>query len=285
MLSWLSELFTLEVLVQVLDLLLVWFIIYKVLLYFRGTQAINLLKGVAIIIGAKFLSSVTGLVTIDWLLGQLISWGVVALIVLFQPELRKALEMMGRNLFRNKRMTRNPSEQLIEDLQKAILYMSRRKIGALIVIGDEDPLQQYIHTGTQMNSEISDQLLINIFIPNTPLHDGAVIISDFKIAAAACYLPLSKSDMIPKELGTRHRAAIGLGEVSDALVIIVSEETGAISLVKEDLLHRDVSRDELESLLEDYLVVDEEENQQAGGLKGVLQTLTSTFTSRGDDNG
>lgn len=285
MLSWLSELFTLEVLVQVLDLLLVWFIIYKVLLYFRGTQAINLLKGVAIIIGAKFLSSVTGLVTIDWLLGQLISWGVVALIVLFQPELRKALEMMGRNLFRNKRMTRNPSEQLIEDLQKAILYMSRRKIGALIVIEDEDPLQQYIHTGTQMNSEISDQLLINIFIPNTPLHDGAVIISDFKIAAAACYLPLSKSDMIPKELGTRHRAAIGLGEVSDALVIIVSEETGAISLVKEDLLHRDVSRDELESLLEDYLVVDEEENQQAGGLKGVLQTLTSTFTSRGDDNG
>lgn len=285
MLSWLSELFTLEVLVQVLDLLLVWFIIYKVLLYFRGTQAINLLKGVAIIIGAKFLSSVTGLVTIDWLLGQLISWGVVALIVLFQPELRKALEMMGRNLFRNKRMTRNPSEQLIEDLQKAILYMSRRKIGALIVIGDEDPLQQYIHTGTQMNSEISDQLLINIFIPNTPLHDGAVIISDFKIAAAACYLPLSKSDMIPKELGTRHRAAIGLGEVSDALIIIVSEETGAISLVKEDLLHRDVSRDELESLLEDYLVVDEEENQQAGGLKGVLQTLTSTFTSRGDDNG
>lgn len=285
MLSWLSELFTLEVLVQVLDLLLVWFIIYKVLLYFRGTQAINLLKGVAIIIGAKFLSSVTGLVTIDWLLGQLISWGVVALIVLFQPELRKALEMMGRNLFRNKRMTRNPSEQLIEDLQKAILYMSRRKIGALIVIEDEDPLQQYIHTGTQMNSEISDQLLINIFIPNTPLHDGAVIISDFKIAAAACYLPLSKSDMIPKELGTRHRAAIGLGEVSDALIIIVSEETGAISLVKEDLLHRDVSRDELESLLEDYLVVDEEENQQAGGLKGVLQTLTSTFTSRGDDNG
>lgn len=285
MLSWLSELFTLEVLVQVLDLLLVWFIIYKVLLYFRGTQAINLLKGVAIIIGAKFLSSVTGLVTIDWLLGQLISWGVVALIVLFQPELRKALEMMGRNLFRNKRMTRNPSEQLIEDLQKAILYMSRRKIGALIVIGDEDSLQQYIHTGTQMNAEISDQLLINIFIPNTPLHDGAVIISDFKIAAAACYLPLSKSDMIPKELGTRHRAAIGLGEVSDALIIIVSEETGAISLVKEDLLHRDVSRDELESLLEDYLVVDEEENQQAGGLKGVLQTLTSTFTSRGDDNG
>lgn len=285
MLSWLSELFTLEVLVQVLDLLLVWFIIYKVLLYFRGTQAINLLKGVAIIIGAKFLSSVTGLVTIDWLLGQLISWGVVALIVLFQPELRKALEMMGRNLFRNKRMTRNPSEQLIEDLQKAILYMSRRKIGALIVIEDEDPLQQYIHTGTQMNSEISDQLLINIFIPNTPLHDGAVIISDFKIAAAACYLPLSKSDMIPKELGTRHRAAIGLGEVSDALIIIVSEETGAISLVKEDLLHRDVSRDELESLLEDYLVVDEEENQQAGGLKGVVQTLTSTFTSRGDDNG
>lgn len=283
MLNWPSGVFTLDLFIRALDLLLVWFIIYKVLLYFKGTQAINLLKGVAIIIGAKFLSSITGLVTIDWLLGQLISWGVVALIVLFQPELRKALEMMGRNLFRNKRLNRNPSEQLIDDLQKSILYMSRRKIGALIVIEDEDPLQQYIHTGTQMDSQISDQLLINIFIPNTPLHDGAVIISDFKIAAAACYLPLSKSDMIPKELGTRHRAAIGLGEVADALVVIVSEETGAISLVKEDLLHRDVSRDELEARLNEYLVT-EDESKQATGWKGFMQMLTS-FTSRGDNNG
>src|SRR5699024_4749031 len=140
----------------------------------------------------------------------------------------------------NRRNQKNPSQKLIDDLENALLYMSKRKIGALISIEANDKLEEYIETGTAMNSEISNQLLINIFVPNTPLHDGAVIISNYRIAAASCYLPLSESSLIPKELGTRHRAAIGLGEVTDALTLIVSEETGSISMVKHDHLHRDL---------------------------------------------
>lgn len=227
-------------------------------MYARGTQMMNLLKGVGIFILAKFISSLMGLQTIDWLLGQVLSWGVVAAIILFQPELRRALEILGRDIFRNRKDTKNSSEKLIDDLERSVQYMSKRKIGALISIEAEDELSEYITTGIALDAEITNQLLINIFIPNTPLHDGAVIISGYNIAAASCYLPLSESNRIPKELGTRHRAAIGLGEVTDALTIIVSEETGAISLVKGDTLHRGLDNENFRQLLERYLRIEDE---------------------------
>lgn len=245
-------------LIRILDILIVWYLIYRLLMYARGTQIMNLLKGVGIFLVAKGASSLLGLQTIDWLLGQVLSWGVVAMIILFQPELRRALEILGRDIFKNRRSTNNPSEMLIDDLEKSVQYMSKRKIGALISIEGQDELSDYIATGIPLGAKVSSQLLINIFIPNTPLHDGAVVISNYQIAAASCYLPLSESKSIPKELGTRHRAAIGLSEVTDAVTIIVSEETGDISVVKGDSLNRALSREEFREKLVEYLFKEEE---------------------------
>ena len=281
MIDWIINFFSNRPLSSILDVLLVWYLIYRLIIYARGTRAMNLLKGVAIIIAAKFISSTLGLQTIDWLLGQVISWGVVASIILFQPELRKALENLGRNLFRNRRNQKNPSQKLIDDLENALLYMSKRKIGALISIEANDKLEEYIETGTAMNSEISNQLLINIFVPNTPLHDGAVIISNYRIAAASCYLPLSESSLIPKELGTRHRAAIGLGEVTDALTLIVSEETGSISMVKHDHLHRDLDQKDLRFLLDQNLMVSDENEAEQDIFDDIRNFFTAKFTQKG----
>lgn len=282
MVEWLSRFFGTQPLVSILDILIVWFIVYQLIVYARKTRAMNLLQGVALILVAKFFSQTIGLQTIDWLLGQLISWGVVALIILFQPELRKALENLGRSLFRSTTSSRNPSEQLIDDLETSLLYMSKRKIGALISIEAENSLDEYISTGTVLDSNITSQLLINIFIPNTPLHDGAVIISDFRIAAASCYLPLSESKLIPKELGTRHRAAIGLGEVTDALTLIVSEETGAISIVKNDFLHRDLNREDLRDKLMEYLYDENnEDNKDQDSFQVIKDLFISNLFSKG----
>lgn len=283
MFDWILRYMGNQTLAKILDIAIVWFLIYQVLLWARGTRVMNLLKGIAIFFIAKALSSLIGLQTIDWLLNQVISWGVIASIILFQPEIRKALESLGKNLFRNKKNAQNPSDKLIADLEKSVQYMSKRKIGALISIEAEDSLDEYIHTGIQMNSYVSNQLLINIFIPNTPLHDGAVIISDFKIAAASSYLPLSESTLIPKELGTRHRAAIGLGEVTDALTVIVSEETGAISLVKKDYLHRNVSSEELHQLLQRYLIVDHTENEEKALSTIVKDFFVNNLMQRGNE--
>ena len=265
--------------IRILDILLVWYLIYRLLMYARGTQMMNLLKGVGIFLIAKSASSLAGLQTVDWLLGQVLSWGVVAMIILFQPELRRALEILGRDLFKNRKSKNNPSEKLINDIEKSVQYMSKRKIGALISIEGQDGLGDYISTGIPLDAEITNQLLINIFIPNTPLHDGAVIIRDYQIAAASCYLPLSDSTLIPKELGTRHRAAIGLSEVSDAVTVIVSEETGDISVVKGDKMHRALDRNEFRNLLEEYLFVDEEDPKD---ILQVIRDFLNDSLQRGD---
>lgn len=260
--EFISQYITDQPLIRLLDILVVWYLIYLLLMNARGSQIMNLLKGVGIIITAKFITGLIGLHTVDWLIGQVLSWGVVALIILFQPELRRALEVIGRDLFRNKRYTKNASVKMIEELEKSLYYMSRRKIGALISIEGTDSLEEYVATGIPLKAETSNQLLINIFIPNTPLHDGAVIIKDFKIMAASCYLPLSNSTHIPKELGTRHRAAIGLSELTDAVTLIVSEETGDISIAVGDELYRGIQGEELTDLLMKYLYTNDEEAQE-----------------------
>ncbi|MGO1432468.1 MAG: diadenylate cyclase CdaA [Ruoffia tabacinasalis] len=279
MLDFMDQFMANQPIIRILDILLVWYLIYRLLMYARGTQMMNLLKGVGIFLIAKSASSLAGLQTVDWLLGQVLSWGVVAMIILFQPELRRALEILGRDLFKNRKSKNNPSEKLINDIEKSVQYMSKRKIGALISIEGQDGLGDYISTGIPLDAEITNQLLINIFIPNTPLHDGAVIIRDYQIAAASCYLPLSDSTLIPKELGTRHRAAIGLSEVSDAVTVIVSEETGDISVVKGDKMNRALDRNEFRNILEEYLFVDEEDSKD---ILQVIRDFLNDSLQRGD---
>lgn len=198
-LSTLSNLPFIDYVINLIDILLVWFVLYKLLVIIRGTKAIQLLKGIFVIVIVRSLSSLIGFNTLGWLMQQVMNWGVLAVIIIFQPELRRALEQLGRGqLFTRTTVGQEEDEQdrLVESIVKATSYMAKRRIGALISIEKETGLSDYIETGIPIESRISSELLINIFIPNTPLHDGAVILRNNQIAAAACYLPLSESPFI-----------------------------------------------------------------------------------------
>ncbi len=250
-----QNLSTLKIVTSILDLLIVWYVLYLLITVFKRTKAIQLLKGILVIVIGQQISMILNLTATSKLFDIVIQWGVLALIVIFQPEIRRALEQLGRGSFL-KRYTSNTyskdEEKLIQSVSKAVQYMAKRRIGALIVFEKETGLQDYIETGIAMDSNISQELLINVFIPNTPLHDGAMIIQGTKIAAAASYLPLSDSAKISKSLGTRHRAAVGISEVSDAFTVIVSEETGDISVTFDGKLRRDISNEIFEELLAEH---------------------------------
>ena len=246
-----TDLTPVNVLVNILDVLFVWFVIYKLITLIKGTKAVQLLKGIFVIIIARMLTEFFGLNTLSWMMNEVLTWGFIGIIIIFQPEIRRALEQLGRGKIFARTNLQEAEEQnrLIEAMTKSVSYMAKRRIGALISIERETGLNDYIETGIPMNSVITSELIINIFIPNTPLHDGAVIVNKNRIAAAACYLPLSESPFISKELGTRHRAALGISEVTDAITIIVSEETGAVSLTSNGDLHRNLSAEEFETRL------------------------------------
>lgn len=252
--------------VNLLDIFLVWLLIYKIFNIIRGTKAVQLLKGIFVIVVVRSLSSLLGLNTLGWLMEQVMTWGVLAILIIFQPELRRALEQLGRgSLFsRNNAPEEDEQEHLVEEIVKASAYMAKRRIGALISIEKETGLTDYIETGIPLESHITSELLINIFIPNTPLHDGAVILHENRVAAAACYLPLSESPFISKELGTRHRAAIGISEVTDCLTIVISEETGSISLTKNGELYRDLNQDAFKEMLINELVLNKNKLASSG---------------------
>lgn len=237
--------------INIMDVLLVWFVVYQLIKIVKGTKAVQLLKGIFAIIIARIVTDVFDLSTLGWMIDQVLNWGILAVIIIFQPELRRALEQLGRGRLFARTMLEEEEERkrLLEALSKSVSYMAKRRTGALISIEKETGLSEYIETGTPLNSNITSELLINIFIPNAPLHDGAVIFQRNRIAAASCYLPLSESPFISKELGTRHRAALGLSEVSDAITVIVSEETGAISIATDGKLHRDLKIEEFEERL------------------------------------
>ena len=258
----------LDYLSSIVDILLVWYVIYKLLMVIRGTKAVQLLKGIIVIVLARALSGVLGFNTLGWMIDKVITWGFLGVIIIFQPELRRALEQLGRGKLFSRGNVQEDEERnrIIESLVKATSYMAKRRIGALISFERETGLSDYIETGIPLNSAISSELLINIFIPNTPLHDGAVILQKNQIAAAACYLPLSESPFISKELGTRHRAAIGISEVTDSVTIVVSEETGGISLTKNGELHRDLTIEQFKQLLEKELF-DVDHDKQASSSK------------------
>lgn len=274
-LNW-GSLLTLGNLVNVLDILVVWFVIYELIVMLRGTKAIQLFRGVILILVVKVISSYFGLNTVSWLMDQVINWGVIAVIIIFQPEIRRGLEHLGRgSLFVRMRHENEAANRMIAGLDKAIQYMSKRRIGALMTIQQDTGLEDYIETGIKLDAELTGELLINIFIPNTPLHDGAVIIRDNRIAVAAAYLPLSESNLIPKELGTRHRAAVGISEVTDALTIVISEETGEVSITKNNELLRGLTQEDYLKFLKHELV-----NEEAATNHNFLETALDWVDQR-----
>jgi diadenylate cyclase len=236
---------------DIIDIGIVSYIIYKLILLVRGTRAVQLLKGILVLVGTWAISTWFNLYTLKWLMNQMFTFGVLAVLIIFQPELRRALEQLGRGkLFaRTSTLERDIVAEQIESVMKAVQHMAQRSIGALIVFERTTGVTELIESGIQMESRITSELIMNIFTPNTPLHDGAVIIRGNQIMAAGCYLPLSENPFISKELGTRHRAAIGVSEVSDAVAVIVSEETGQVSLAINGMIVRDIKEESLISKL------------------------------------
>ncbi|WP_270300382.1 diadenylate cyclase CdaA [Streptococcus infantarius] len=250
------------IVVHLLDILIVAYFIYRLIKALAGTKIMSLIQGVIFFIILKFVAEWIGFTTITYLMNQVITYGVIACVVIFAPEIRSGLEKFGRStqVFSQTQQV-SDEEKLVEALVKSVAYMSPRKIGALISIERTQTLQEYISTGIPLDADISSQLLINIFIPNTPLHDGAVIISGNKIATACSYLPLSESMAISKKFGTRHRAAIGLSENSDALTIVVSEETGGISITSKGEFLHDLTKENFEAILRTHLITKVEEEE------------------------
>ncbi|KAB3531278.1 TIGR00159 family protein [Alkaliphilus pronyensis] len=226
---------------DIADMAIVAFVFYKLYMLIRETRAEQLIKGILVLLIATQLSDWLQLHVINWILRNTMTVGLIALLIVFQPELRRALEYIGRTKFLTKSIVDIQDEEIrvtVEEIIEAVGSLSRQKIGALIVIERDTGLNEVVETGTPINGKISRGLLINIFMPNTPLHDGAVVVRKTEILAAGCLLPLTENQSISKELGTRHRAAIGITERSDSLVVIVSEETGAISLAENGMLKR-----------------------------------------------
>ncbi|MFM9279389.1 diadenylate cyclase CdaA [Paenibacillus jiagnxiensis] len=254
MLEYFTDMTWKESIKDLIDILIVTYIIYQIILLVRGTRAVQLLKGILVLVVIWALSTWFDLYTLKWLMNQMFTFGVLAVFIIFQPELRRGLEQLGRGkLFGRSSAEDEELNKLIGEIIKALNYLSRRKIGALIVFERETGLNEYTESGIRTQAVVSSELLINIFIPNTPLHDGAVIIQNNQIAAAACYLPLSENPFISKELGTRHRAAIGVSEMADAVSIVVSEETGQISLAINGQVVRDIKEESLISKLYEEL--------------------------------
>ena len=242
-----------ELITLIIDLTIVIFLIYSFLKIVKGSRAWQLIKGIALLIIITWLSGLFNLQILNWILTGIMNLGVIAIMIIFQPELRRGLEQLGTNKFTKFfGIDKDLATKTKEDIYKiviATLELSKSKIGALIVIERDIKIQDVISSGIPMNADVSPQLLVNVFEPKTPLHDGAVIISGNKIAAAACVLPLADDNDIAKELGTRHRAAIGISKESDSIVVVVSEETGKVSIAKDGTLIADVKEDALKKIL------------------------------------
>ena len=251
-----------------IDILIVVFLLKKFLEMFKNTRASQLFKGILLLIVATFFSGLFGLKILNYILSSVMTYGAFMLIVIFQPELRRGLEQLGTSkitkFFGFDKEIEAKTKENVYKIAIAATELSNTKTGALIVIERDIKIPDIISTGIEMNSEISPQLLVNIFVPKTPLHDGAVVIRDNKIAAASCMLPLADDKDIARELGTRHRAAIGISKESDAIVVIVSEETGKMSIAKDGTLIADVKEDVLKKILLKNIVTERfipEENQ------------------------
>lgn len=242
--------------IDFIEILIIAFLFYHILLWIKSTKAWNLFKGIIVILLFVLVSAIFQMNTILWLAERTLNVGLIALVIIFQPELRKALENLGEKNFFGKIFNCSKSDECkfsdrtIEELIKACYAMGKVRTGALIVIEDEILLNEYIRTGIDIDAILSSQLLINIFEKNTPLHDGAVIVRGDRVVSATCYLPLSDSLSLSKNLGTRHRAAVGVSEVSDSLTIVVSEETGKVSIASKGQIYHGIDADFLREKLQ-----------------------------------
>ena len=255
----------------ILDLTIVIYIIVKILKLAKKSRAIQLIKGIVFFILITWISGLLNLNIVHSVLTAFLPSGVIALVVIFQPEIRRALEQLGTNKLTNFfGMEKSLEARTRENIYKIVIAveeMAKTKTGALIVIQRDISLSDIVATGIEMDSEISPQVLVNIFVPKTPLHDGAVIINNNKIMAAACILPLANSTDISKDLGTRHRAAVGISKEYDAIAIVVSEESGKVSIAKDGTLIADVKEEALKKILIKNIVTDRLENKKENKIK------------------
>ena len=278
--------YPIKLVVLILDISIVIFLAYQLLRIVKDSRAWQLVKGIAFLIIATALSELLNFKVLNYILSNVMEWGVILLIIIFQPEIRRALEQLGgTNRFtRFFGFDKDIIARTKEDIYKvviAVYELAKNKTGALIVIERDIQIKDIIATGIPMNSEVSPQLLVNIFVPKTPLHDGAVVISNNKIAAAACMLPLASDKDIAKELGTRHRAGIGISKESDSIAIIVSEETGKVSVAKDGTLIADVREDVLKKILISNIVTKRlNEAKEKKEIKSFKESVKNIFKKK-----
>lgn len=260
-----------------LDIIVVAFLIYKLLPLIRTPSIMRIARTVIALVLITWITDEMELHTLNWILSQFLAVGLLAFVILFQPELRRMLDHLGSVKLRNFFGFSKPAQDVNPVIKQTIMAcetLSKEKVGALIVFARDQRLDEYFKTGTQLDAMVSEQLLRNIFVNKSPLHDGAVIIRDGRIAAAGCVLPVSDNTHISADLGTRHRAALGISEVSDAITVVVSEETGTISVTENGMLKRYLAPQTLEKLLKNALSpeVEEEKVQKTAG--NILKKLT-----------
>ena len=266
---------------DIIEIVIIAFVIYNVMVWIKNTKAWVLLKGIIIVVIFALIAYILNLKTILWIAGKTISVGIIALVIIFQPELRRALEQLGRKkilfgLFRfndGREKGERFSSKTAEEIVRACFDMGAAYTGALIVIEQDMVLEEYEKTGITVDGLVTSQLLINIFEHNTPLHDGAIIVRNDRIVAATCYLPLSDNMELSKDLGTRHRAAVGISEVSDSLTIVVSEETGKVSIALDGELYRNVDAEFLKNKLA-YIQKREQDTSKVKSWRRRLKDVT-----------
>lgn len=252
-------------LADILDIIIVAFLIYKIIPIFRSTTTGRIAKVVLVVLVIAWLTDITKLHTLNFLINQFLSIGLLALVILFQPELRRMLDHLSSVKLKKLLGSHKPEQEMVPVIAQTVMAceaMSKARIGALIVFARDSRLEEYFKTGTVIDGRVSEQLIRNIFFTNAALHDGAMIIRDGRIAAAGCVLPLSESSRLSLDLGTRHRAAVGMSEISDAVVVVVSEETGAISVAIDGMLKRHLAPQTLERLLRNELCTEETPENQ-----------------------
>lgn len=237
---------------DIIDIIIVSYVFYRLILLIRGTRAEQLIKGLVFLLLAMIVSDKAGLNTLNWILEKVMTVGLIAIPIVFQPELRRALEQLGRGkIFKTSYWNWDPREfdLFLDELTKAVFALVKKRIGALIVMERDTGLKDWVETGIAVDGLVSAELLINIFFPRSPLHDGAVIVRGNQIVAAGCYLPLTDDPFLNKELGARHRAGLGITEQSDAVAVIVSDETGIVSVAQDGTLTRYLDEKKLRNIL------------------------------------